>query len=103
MIENLDQVINEVNFDGVRRFTGNSDLIVDGDQEAILELVWWVIFIVQLSLEGELDEAAIWQEMLDWVNDRVTMWVILITWIITDFCNYIVLYTDYYFRVFWLC
>ena len=76
MIENVDQVIHEVNCDGVRRFSRRPDLIVDGDQEATLELVWWVIFIVQLSFEDEtgrvqLDEEIIRQEMLEWVQRRV--------------------------------
>ena len=69
-IENVEQVIQEVNCNGVRRFTGSSDLIVDGDQEATLELVWWVIFIIQLSSEGQLDEGEIRREMLEWVKRR---------------------------------
>ena len=60
MIENVEQVIEEVK--GVHRFTGGPDLIVDGDQEATLELVWWVIFIVQLlKFEHRLDEQAVRQ------------------------------------------
>ena len=81
-IENVEQVILEVNYDGVHRFSKRPDLIVDGDEEATLELVWWVIFIVQLSIddnsEGDesdevdpLDEVQIRKEMLHWVQEGV--------------------------------
>ena len=77
MIENVEQVILEVNYDGVHRFSRRPDLIVDGDKEATLELVWWVIFTVQLyfgdNSEGDqLDEMKIREEMLQWVQKGVT-------------------------------
>ena len=92
-IENVEQVIQEVNCNGVRRFTGSSDLIVDGDQEATLELVWWVIFIIQLSFEGSSeidlwDEAKVREEMLKWVQRRLARWVIRILYS----CHYNIYY-----------
>lgn len=47
------------------------DAIVDGDQEATLELVWCVICMVQLFEEHCLNVEATRDEMLQWVNRKV--------------------------------
>lgn len=74
-IENVEQVVLQVNGDGVPRFSGRPDLIVDGDHEATLELVWWVIFIIQLSFDDvsgvKCDDVKVQEEMLQWVKRRV--------------------------------
>ena len=74
-IENVEQVVLQVNGDGIPRFSGRPDLIVDGDHEATLELVWWVIFIIQLSFSEasgvKCDEVEVKEEMLQWIQRRV--------------------------------
>lgn len=70
-IENVEQVIQEVNHMGGWRLTVQPDSIVDGDQEATLELVWWVICVVQLFEKDKLSEVAIRDEMLKWANRKV--------------------------------
>ena len=70
-IENVEQVIQEVNSIVGCRFTVQPDAIVDGDQEATLELVWWVICMVQLFEKRHSNEEANRDEMLQWVNRKV--------------------------------
>jgi len=74
-IENVEQVVLQVNGDGDPRFSGRPDLIVDGDHEATLELVWLVIFVIQLSFAEasgvKSDEVKVQEEMLQWIQRRV--------------------------------